>query len=82
LRAFWEKVLTLKDFETLGEVHCEFLNIGDRIKNGLKLQGDNPYFSQKHLGGVHSCAAPFTFATASTIEERQISSTTIFHLQI
>jgi hypothetical protein len=39
LRAFWEKVPTLRDFETLGGVYCEFLNIGGRIKNRPKLQG-------------------------------------------
>jgi hypothetical protein len=45
LRAFWEKVPTLRDFETLRGVHCEFLNISDRIENRLKLQVGNPYFS-------------------------------------
>jgi hypothetical protein len=28
LRAFWEKVPTLRDFENFGRVHCKFLNIG------------------------------------------------------
>jgi hypothetical protein len=40
LKAFWEKNLkapTLKEIKTLGEVHCEFLNIGSRIENRLKL---------------------------------------------
>jgi hypothetical protein len=40
-----DRVPTLKNFETLGMVHCEFLNISDRIENHFKLQGGDPYFS-------------------------------------
>ena len=34
----------IERFWNFGGVHCEFLNIGDRIENHPKLQGADPYF--------------------------------------